>query len=106
AVCRLPRTPALTWPIAVPYKPPDFARSHRSQALGARFSAEPIPACRAIRRFIGEADLSTQQAGAQASPWLPRPHGDQGRPQSDRRAPRAGAQTAERLIASLARLSC
>ncbi len=34
----------------------------------------------------GEADLSTEQAGAQASAWLSCPHGDSRRTQSDRGA--------------------
>src|SRR5262249_3509692 len=46
-----------------------------------------------------EADLPTQQAGAQAPARLSQPHGDQGRPQGDRGATRARPQAAERLIA-------
>jgi ribonuclease P protein component len=44
-----------------------------------------------------EADLSTQQAGAQAASRLSRPHGDQGRPQGDQRASRPWPQTPVRL---------
>ena len=39
-----------------------------------------------------EKNLSTQQAGAQAPPRLPRPHGDQGWPQGHRRPPGAWSQ--------------
>src|SRR5271167_5023164 len=47
------------------------------------------------RRTTREADLSTQQTGAQAPSRLPRPPGDDRRPQSPRRAPRAGPQAFE-----------
>jgi ribonuclease P protein component len=53
-----------------------------------------------IRRLAREADLSTQQAGAQAPPWLSRPLGDGRWPQGDRRPPRARPQEALRLIRS------
>lgn len=46
----------------------------------------------------GEADLSTQQAGAQAPSWLSRPLRDGGRPQSNRREARARPQEALCLI--------
>jgi len=39
-----------------------------------------------------EKNLSTQQAGSQAPPRLPRPHGDQGWPQGHRRPPGAWPQ--------------
>ncbi len=54
-----------------------------------------------IRRPTREADLSTQQARAQASPWLPRALRDGRRPQSARCAPGARSQEAFRLIGSL-----
>src|SRR5262245_63276989 len=44
-----------------------------------------------------EADLSTEQAGAQAPSRLPRPDGHQGRPHGDCQAARAWPQAAERL---------
>src|SRR3546814_11196594 len=47
--------------------------------------------------------LSTEQAGAQASPRFPRAHGHCGRPQGDRRPPRPGPQEALGLsIAAMA----
>lgn len=44
-----------------------------------------------------EADLSTQQAGAQAPSRISRPHQDQGRPQGDRRPAGTRPQAAQRL---------
>ena len=49
------------------------------------------------RRTTREADLSTQQTGAQAPSRLPRPSRHRRRPQGARRAPRAGPQASERL---------
>ena len=49
------------------------------------------------RRTTREADLSTQQTGAQAPSRLPRPPCDDRWPQGSRRAPRAGPQASERL---------
>ena len=49
------------------------------------------------RRTTREADLSTQQTGAQAPSRLPRPSRYRRRPQGSRRAPRAGPQASERL---------
>jgi hypothetical protein len=49
------------------------------------------------RRTAREADLSTQQTGAQAPSRLPRPPRDDRWPQGSRRAPRAGPQAFERL---------
>ena len=49
------------------------------------------------RRTTREADLSTQQTGAQAPSRLPRPPRHRRRPQGSRRAPRAGPQASERL---------
>jgi hypothetical protein len=45
-----------------------------------------------------EADLSTQQAGAQAPSWISRPYGHHGRPQGGRSPAQAGPQAAQRLI--------
>jgi hypothetical protein len=49
------------------------------------------------RRTTREADLSTQQTGAQAPSRLPRPPRDDRWPQGSRRTPRAGPQAFERL---------
>ena len=49
------------------------------------------------RRTAREADLSTQQTGAQAPSRLPRPPRDHRWPQGSRRAARAGPQAFERL---------
>ena len=49
------------------------------------------------RRTTREADLSTQQTGAQAPPWLPCTPRHDRRPQGSRRAPRAWPQAPERL---------
>src|SRR5258705_2534745 len=49
------------------------------------------------RRNTREADLSTQQTGAQAPSRLPRPSRHRRRPQGSRRAPRAWPQASERL---------
>ena len=51
------------------------------------------------RRETGETDISTEQAGAQTPPRFPRPHGNQGRAESDRSPSRAWPQTAQRLTA-------
>lgn len=52
------------------------------------------------RRQRRETDLSAEQAGAQAPPWVPRAHGYHGRPQGDRSPPGAWPQTPQRLIRS------
>ena len=49
------------------------------------------------RRTTREADLSTQQTGAQAPSRLPRPSRHHRRPQGSRRPPRARPQASERL---------
>jgi ribonuclease P protein component len=51
----------------------------------------------AQRRTAREADLSTEQAGAQAPSRFSCPHGNQRRAQGGCRAPRAWTQTAQRL---------
>src|SRR4051794_32575925 len=60
-----------------------------------------LPHCQAAlpgqRRTTREADLSTQQTGAQAPSRLPRPSRHRRRPQGSRRAPRAWPQASERL---------
>ena len=50
----------------------------------------------------GEADLSTQPTGAQASPRIPNPDGHQGRPQGPQCPSGARSRAAERLSRSLA----
>src|SRR4051812_6732958 len=74
--------PQLTRKGSVPYKPAGFQRpqSHLQPAENR-----------------GETDLSTKQAGAQASPRVPRPHGNQRWPPGHCGAPRAWTQTAQRL---------
>ena len=52
---------------------------------------------RGQRRQTREADLSTQQAGAQAPSRFPRPHGDDRRPQGHCQAARTRSQAAQRL---------
>ena len=49
------------------------------------------------RRTTREADLPTQQTGAQAPPWLPCPHRHHRRPEGSGRAARARPQASERL---------
>src|SRR6266540_3464975 len=91
----------LTSPPALPYKPRNFAR----RSLKRLASKSPVFARRSSglkantiqRRRTREADLSTEQAGAQAPSRFPRPHGHQRRAQGGCRPPRARAQTAERL---------
>src|SRR3984885_12930849 len=64
-----------------------------SQFLGKLFLGK-LPG---QRRTTREADLLTQQTGAQAPSRLPRPPCDDRWSQSSRRAPRAGPQAFERL---------
>jgi len=61
-----------------------------------RRHGEPVAATASGER-PGEADLPTEQAGAQAPSWFPRAHGDQGRPQGARKAPRPRPQPAQCL---------
>jgi ribonuclease P protein component len=67
---------ALTPPAALPYKPHATANGDIAR----------------------EADLSTQQAGAQAPSWISPPPENQGWPQGARRPASPRAQAAERLI--------
>jgi|GEM_PF-2011122 len=95
---------------SLPYKPRQLsamARLDRGGSFGpetARFGPANIGGLISItgklagqRRTTREADLSTQQTGAQAPSRLPRPPCDDRRPQGPRRAPRAWPQTFERL---------
>ncbi len=95
---------------SLPYKPRQLsamARLDRGGSFGpetARFGPTSIAGPISItgklpgqRRTTREADLSTQQTGAQAPSRFPRPPCDDRRPQGSRRAPRAWPQAAERL---------
>src|ERR1700737_3256150 len=95
---------------ALPYKPRQLSamtRSNRGGSYGpetARFGPASITGLTSLsgklpgqRRTTREADLSTQQTGAQAPSRLPRSPCDDRRPQGPRRAPRAGPQASERL---------
>src|SRR4051794_33088737 len=62
--------------------------------LRGRIAAAKLPG---QRRTTREADLSTQQTGAQAPSRLPRPSRHDRRPQGSRRAPCAWPQAFERL---------
>src|SRR5882757_9056462 len=62
--------------------------------LRGRIAAAKLPG---QRRTTREADLSTQQTGAQAPSRLPRPSRHDRRPQGSRRAPCARPQASERL---------
>ena len=86
----------------LPYKPRDFRRGH---SLVLRVRASTVPLRRRV--ILGkqrpaeskrEADLPTEQAGAQAPPRFSRPHGDQGWAQDRGQAARARTQTAQCLI--------
>src|SRR6201991_2215479 len=88
---------------SLPYKPRQssaMARFDRGGPFGsevARFGPASIIGPISLtgklpgqRRTTREADLSTQQTGAQAPSRLPRPSRHDWRPQGPRRAPRAG----------------
>ena len=101
----------------LPYKPRQLSAVTRLDR-GGLFEAEKWPAwacqhprtyliyqadrrpqqARSQRRTTREADLPTQQTGAQAPPWLPRAHRHDRRPQSARRTPCPRPQTSERLV--------
>ena len=102
---------ALTSKAALPYKPrdlkggdPDSWRFSGAEAKSIRRRAgEPPPVDNGKRRMTREADLSTEQAGAQAPSRIPRPHGDQRRPQGAQQAARARPQAAECLSGAAGR---
>ena len=81
------------------------AQLGRKRPVSGRSASPDLPhlsgklpaACHCQRRTTREADLSTQQTGAQAPSRLPRPPCDDRRPQGSRRSPRAGPQAPERL---------
>jgi ribonuclease P protein component len=98
---------ALTSRGPLPYKPRNFSLGGLGAAL---VPALKIPAefSTPSRVIVGphaamsgdqtsEADLSTEQAGAQASPRLSRPDGNQRRPQGRQCPPRARSQASQRL---------
>ena len=105
---RATRVP-LTSKGGLPYKPRDLKSAgdpHRWRFSGAKPPfGSALARCGAIlrrapcirRRSTREADLSTQQAGAQAPSRISRTHGDHGRPQGGRSPARAGPQAAQRL---------
>src|SRR5215470_10488244 len=69
-----------------------------SMSLEAGLAPEGTPVGgQKTRRKTREADLSTEQAGAQAPSRFPRPDGHQGRSHGDCQATRAWPQAAERL---------
>jgi hypothetical protein len=92
-------------PWGLPYKPGYFFEPRRPRKFRLCRWSEVTAHCRFIqaraaetkRRTDREADLSTEQTGAQAPSRLPDPHGDQGRPQGAQRPPVARPQAAERL---------
>jgi ribonuclease P protein component len=92
---------ALTRRGPLPYKPPNFSLGGLDTVLASVFSVPtraifgPYAARSGVK--TGEADLSTEQAGAQASPWLSRPDGHQGRPQGRQCPPRTRSQALDRL---------
>src|SRR5262249_34310962 len=89
----------------LPYKPASFwARRSRLVRGKPRPESNAARASKRQRRTSREADLSTEQSGAQAPSRLPRPHGDQGRAQGRCHAPRPRAQAAKRLNTAAARL--
>jgi hypothetical protein len=97
--------PQLTSKGGLPYKPRDSWRQfvqfgRMARGLLAPLDASTIAIC-SERRTTGETDLSTEQAGAQAPPRFPRPHGNERRPQGRRSPPRAWTQAAQCLIPML-----
>jgi ribonuclease P protein component len=100
---------ALTRKAALPYKPRDLKRAggpHKWRFSGAeatiRFdpgTAARVPSLerRDERRDTREADLSTQQTRTQAPSWIPRAHGNQGRPQGRCGPAQPRPQAAQRL---------
>lgn len=94
---------ALTSPGPLPYKPRTFSLGGPGAAAGVAFDFS-VPSRGIIGpdaaisgEQTGEADLSTEQTGAQASPRLSRPDGHKGRPQGRQCPPRARSQAPQRL---------
>src|SRR5258708_20274812 len=93
---------------ALPYKPPQL--SDIPFRDGGNASRVAVIVCESRRAWPGiilallreesrEADLSTEQAGAQAPSWLPDPDGYSGRSQGAQCASRAWPQAAQCVIA-------
>ena len=90
---------------SLPYKPRDFDAATPTIRGGWAKGRGPRRRPSNHRRYPAasgepprEADLSTEQAGTQAPPRLPRPHGEHRRPQGARQAPRPRSQAAQCLI--------
>jgi hypothetical protein len=93
---------ALTRRGALPYKPRTFSLGGFDVLLTATDRSVPSHVTIGPRAAIygeqtGEADLSTEQARAQASPRLSCPNGDQRWPQGAQRAPGSRPQAPQRL---------
>src|SRR5262249_59988289 len=98
-----PQPLALTTTGGLPYKPARFwARRSpmirgRTKGRGQTFTARERADIERQRRTTREADLSTEQSGAQAPSRFSCSHGDQRRAQGRCRAARARAQAAQCL---------
>jgi hypothetical protein len=93
---------ALTRRGPLPYKPRTFSLGGRDMAIVAPEFSVPSrviigPHAAISGEQTGEADLSTEQAGAQASPRLSGPDGHQGRPSGPQCPSRAWSQAPQRL---------
>jgi hypothetical protein len=96
------RSLALTRRGALPYKPRTFSLGGLDAFMTVTGPSVPLhvtigPQAAIYGVQTGEADLSTEQARAQASPRLSCPNGDQGRPQGPQRAPGSRPQAPQRL---------
>src|SRR5712692_3744585 len=88
---------------ALPYKLPqlsDIPPETAAMQLGRCYCCEsrwawPRNNSGSLREESREADLSTEQAGAQAPSWLPDPDGNSGRSQGAQRSSRARPQAAQ-----------
>ena len=88
----------------LPYKPANSrAGSDESEVLDHPKPMRRFDRTGPTRRSDREADLSTEQAGAQAPSRLSRPHGHQGWPQGHRCPARPRSQEAHRVSSRLAR---
>ena len=96
------RSLALTRRGALPYKPRTFSLGGLDAFMTVTERSVPShvtigPQAAIYGEQTGEADLSTEQARAQASPRLSCPNGDQRRPQGSQCAPVPRPQTSQRL---------
>jgi hypothetical protein len=95
---------ALTRRGPLSYKPRNFGLGGLNAAIGAAsdfLMPWPVvigPYAAISGEQTGEADLSTEQAGAQASPRVSCPDGDEGWPQGCQCPPCARSQTPQRLM--------